>query len=68
MFNSKRIVGGKFAEQMIPWQVRVWGCGGTILDKCTILSAAHCSGNKPGRKIRAGVKNLYGGGAQVICH
>ena len=66
MLNSNRIVGGKYAGQMIPWQVRAWGCGGTILDKCTILSAAHCSGNTPGRKIRAGVINLFGGGAQVI--
>ena len=41
-FNS-RIVGGSIAESPIPWQVRVGGCGGTILDEYTILSAAHCS-------------------------
>ena len=40
-FNS-RIVGGSIAESPIPWQVRVGGCGGTILDEYTILSAAHC--------------------------
>ena len=40
-FNS-RIVGGSVAEFPIPWQVRVGGCGGTILDEYTILSAAHC--------------------------
>ena len=41
-----RIVGGKFAPKPVPWQVSVradaktghW-CGGTILDKNTILSA-----------------------------
>jgi len=44
-----RIVGGKFAAKPIPWQVSIRAdatsghyCGGTILDKNTILSAAHC--------------------------
>jgi len=44
-----RIVGGKFAPKPVPWQISIradattghW-CGGTILDKNTILSAAHC--------------------------
>ena len=45
LFN--RIVGGKDAPSMIPWQVSVRNngyhfCGGTILDSKTILSAAHC--------------------------
>ena len=41
-----RIVGGKFAPKPVPWQISIradattghW-CGGTILDKNTILSA-----------------------------
>jgi len=50
MTNSK-IVGGQYAAEMIPWQVFVQvigpcesisGCGGTILDEWTILTAAHC--------------------------
>jgi len=45
-FNG-RIVGGLIALTPIPWQVQVRTssqifCGGTILDKYTILSAAHC--------------------------
>ena len=42
MLNSDRIVGGENASSMIPWQVWIGGCGGTILDSCTILTAAHC--------------------------
>jgi len=48
--TSMRIVGGKFAPKPIPWQISIRSdsmsgytyCGGTILDKNTILSAAHC--------------------------
>ena len=48
--THSRIVGGDIAPSPIPWQVHVhfqkFGrrkvCGGTILDKETILSAAHC--------------------------
>ena len=48
--GTERIIGGKEAESPIPWQVQFkpYGdrpetfCGGTILDKYTILSAAHC--------------------------
>ena len=40
---NSRIVGGENATTPIPWQVHVdRGCGGTILDETTILSAAHC--------------------------
>ena len=72
MQNDNRIVGGLEAPYMIPWQVSVshdklvrYGiCGGTILDECTILSAAHC-GFENGGFIRAGsTKKTYGG--QVI--
>jgi len=39
-----RIVGGQDAQSPIPWQVIIadYGCGGTILDSKTILTAAHC--------------------------
>ena len=66
MLNSDRIVGGENASSMIPWQV--WfpgGCGGTILDSCTILTAAHCGQIKTGISIRAGSLNNYNGG-QVV--
>ena len=43
-----RIIGGQKAHNSIPWQVSLQkpdgshGCGGVILDKMTILTAAHC--------------------------
>ena len=50
--TSARIVGGNKAPSPIPWQVHVHikssdkenphGCGGTIIDEKTIISAAHC--------------------------
>ena len=64
MQNADRIVGGESAPSMIPWQVwipQVW-CGGTILDSCTILSAAHCGGIDNGTNIRAGSLNRNSGG------
>ena len=55
MSTSTRIVGGTKAPSPIPWQVHVHinrtdkegksviqGCGGTIIDEKTIISAAHC--------------------------
>ena len=48
---NNRIVGGKTATAPIPWQVAIRscnkgkctvGCGGTVLDSRTILTAAHC--------------------------
>ena len=62
--GKPRIVGGKPAPSMIPWQVSIGGCGGTILDSCTILTAAHC-GINTGHGIRAGSLNKQSGG-QVI--
>ena len=72
MQNADRIVGGEEAPSMIPWQVSVshdklvkYGiCGGTILDECTILSAAHCPFENGGF-IRAGSTKKASGG-QVI--
>ena len=59
-YSTDRIVGGKPAQSMIPWQVylpfnTINGCGGTIIDRCTVLSAAHC-GIKVGQLIRAGTR------------
>ena len=46
---NNRIIGGITAEKPIPWQVQVRKyrnsevyCGGTIINRYTILSAAHC--------------------------
>ena len=64
--QDAKIVGGEEAPSMIPWQVAMlsgdWQfCGGTILDACTILTAAHCS-IKTSHSIRAGSLNKYSGG------
>ena len=61
-----RIVGGEAAPSMIPWQVAMLSgsiqfCGGTILDSCTILTAAHCGGITNGTYIRAGSLNYNEG-------
>ena len=67
MKDSDRIVGGQHAPSMIPWQVAIVGigCGGTILDSCTILSAAHCFEHQyTPSSIRAG-SIKYGNGGQV---
>ena len=61
MQNADRIVGGKPAPSMIPWQVAIGGCGGTILDSCTILTAAHCGGITTGTNIQAGSRNYNEG-------
>ena len=59
--SNSRIVGGKEALRPIPWQVRVGGrCGGTILDKYTILTAAHCNINS-NDYILAGALSLQKG-------
>ena len=66
MKNADRIVGGEAAPSMIPWQVAMLSgsfqfCGGTILDSCTILTAAHC-GINTGHSIRAGSLDKQSGG------
>ena len=66
MQNADRIVGGEAAPSMIPWQVAMLSesfqfCGGTVLDSCTILTAAHCAINT-GHSIRAGSLNKQSGG------
>ena len=74
MQNTDRIVGGEEAPSPIPWQVSVRSnnhhkCGGTIIDSCTILSAAHCfDGDTPtGKTIWAGsiYKHNYPDSGQV---
>ena len=62
MKNVDRIVRGQGAPSPIPWQVyKGAGCGGTILDSTTILSARHCP-FYIGETIRAGSLNRYSGG------
>ena len=68
--NPSEIVGGQPAPSPIPWQVSVqkFGshhCGATILDKFTLLSAAHCFDNDnstDGKSIRAGSTKKSSGG------
>ena len=65
-----KIVGGQDASTMIPWQVAMLSgsfqfCGGTIIDSCTILTAAHCAINT-GHKIRAGSISKSNGGQVCI--
>ena len=64
--GGDRIVGGTAAPSMIPWQVALLSgdsqfCGGTILDECTILSAAHCR-ITTSDTIRAGSLDRTSGG------
>merc|ERR1712001_433093 len=66
MLDADRIVGGEAAPSMIPWQVAMLSgsfqfCGGTVLDSCTVLTAAHC-GINTGHSIRAGSTNKQTGG------
>ena len=70
MQNADRIVGGEAAPSMIPWQVAMLSgsfqfCGGTILDSCTILTAAHC-GINTGHSIRAGSTDKTSGGQVIV--
>ena len=66
MSASNRIVGGKTATAPIPWQVAirscnkgncVVGCGGTVLDRWTILTAAHCNIEADSMSIMVGQVN-----------
>ena len=68
--DGDRIVGGAAAPSMIPWQVAITGypnngvfgmCGGTVLDACTVLSAAHC-GVTTNNIVRAGSLSRTSGG------
>ena len=67
--NSKnRIYGGLEADSPIPWQVqmkttktREVDCGGTILNRDTILTAAHCFIEKRSHYVVAGVTDLRDG-------
>ena len=75
--NPSEIVGGQPAPSPIPWQVSVQKlgshhCGATILDKFTLLSAAHCfdddDNSTDGKSIRAGsTERSSGGQVCMIC-
>ncbi|OQV15809.1 putative Chymotrypsin B [Hypsibius exemplaris] len=56
--GTSRIIAGTAAvPHSWPWHVQVGGCGGTIIDKWWVLTAAHC-GVRPGSIIRAGLHSL----------
>ena len=68
-FDIAEIVGGQDAPSPIPWQVSVRDngehfCGATILDKTTLLCAAHCfeGSSISGKSIRAGSTQKSSGG------
>ena len=70
------IVGGQVAPSPIPWQAAIFNgesyhCGATILDRFTVLSAAHCfqsTNSVDGFTIRAGSINKYFGGQVCILY
>ena len=74
-FDPAEIVGGEPAPSPIPWQVSVQTgdyqngyfhfCGATILDKFTLISAAHCFDGEmetSSKVIRAGSTKKSSGG------
>ena len=67
-FMQQRIVQGFTAVSPIPWQAFVtienlYSCGGTILDRSTILSAAHCFPNLDSPSVvRVGSLFTHSGG------
>ena len=74
-FDPAEIVGGQPAPSPIPWQVSVQTgdyqngyfhfCGATILDKFTLISAAHCFDGEmetSSKVIRAGSTKKSSGG------
>ena len=74
--DVSKIVGGEDAPRPIPWQVSIrycssgycHFCGGTILDKKTVLSAAHCFSqgqSMEGYSIMAGATDLFSNVGQV---
>ena len=88
MTSDNRVISGQEAPFPIPWQVslqnpqftmydynrKLHWCGGTILDRKTILTAAHCFDNDFSDgisydfttfKVRAGTIDKYNGG-QIV--
>jgi len=72
-FDPAAIVGGQDAPSSIPWQVSVrsydWHfCGATIIDKTTLLCAAHCfpGSSISGKSIRAGSTQKSSGGQVLL--
>jgi len=73
VYGEGRIVGGRKASiEEFPWQIslefrRTPICGGSILDKHTVITAAHCTNGKdaPDFRIRAGSTYNNDGGVVI---